>query len=217
MQVMQQMLNLKNKSDLHMIRKIWHAAGVTLMAFIYQVAGHEKSWIILGISALLIIPYDVLRKNNSKLNDFTLRVLGPVMRSHEATNLSGLSYLLMGGIILMLFGDKHIVTLTVLFLAFGDPSASFFGIRYGKDKIIGNKSLQGTMGAFGVCTLTAAVYYYNQNLMTERLLIVAPLSGAVGAIAELFPVGKLDDNLTFPIISGVLLWVLFNLFGGFGV
>jgi diacylglycerol kinase (CTP) len=217
MEVMQQMLNLKNKSDLHMVRKVWHAAGVTFMAFIYQVAGHHKCWMILGISAALIIPFDILRKNNETLNDIFIRVFGPVMRKHEATSLSGLSYLMMGGIVLMLFNDKHIVTLTLLFLAFGDPSASFFGIRYGKDKIIGNKSLQGTMGALAVCTLTAGVYYYNQNLMTERLLIVAPLSGAIGAIAELFPVGKLDDNLTFPVISGVLLWCLFQLFGGFGV
>lgn len=214
---MQQMLNLKNKSDLHLVRKIWHAAGVTFMALVYQIAGHEKSWLILGISAALIIPFDALRRNNEKLNEIFIRIFGPVMRKHEATNLSGMSYLIMGGIVLMLFNDKHIVTLTLLFLAFGDPTASFCGIRYGKDKIIGNKSLQGTMGAFAVCTLTAAVYYYNQNLMTERLLIVAPLSGAAGAIAELFPVGKLDDNLTFPVISGVLLWGLFHLFGGFGV
>ncbi len=214
---MQQMLNLKKKSDLHMTRKIWHAAGVTLMAVVYQMSGHQKSWLILAIAAIVIIPFDTLRKNNEKLNAFAIRAFGPVMRSHEANHLSGLSYLIMGGIVLMLFADKHIVTLTLLFLAFGDPAASFFGIRYGRDKIFANKSLQGTLGAFAVCTVTAAVYYYNQNLMTERLLIVAPLSGAIGAIAELFPFGKLDDNLTFPVVSGLLLWALFHLFGGFGV
>ena len=217
MYAMQENLNLKKKSDLHMIRKIWHAAGVTLMAFVYQLAGHEKSWVIIGVAGVIIVAFDIFRKNNKKMNAFAIRTFGPVMRSHEATNLSGLSFLVLGAMVLMLFGDKHIVTLTLLFLAFGDPAASFFGIRYGKDKLFDNKSLQGTLGAFVVCTITAAAYYYNQNLMTERLLIVAPLSGAIGAIAELFPFGKLDDNLTFPIVSGLLLWALFHLFGGFGV
>jgi dolichol kinase len=119
-------------------------------------------------------------------------------------------------ILLALF-DRHIVTLTLLFLAFGDPIASFCGIQFGKDKILGNKTLQGTLGSFAACTVIGALYYYFNNLMTERLLIVAPLSGLIGALAELVPIGKLDDNLTFPIIGSALLWVLFLVYGGFGL
>lgn len=216
MQVMQ-IIDLKKKSDLHMARKIWHAAGVSFMAFIYVVVGHKQSWLVLGALALIAIPFDLIRLKNPKMNAFALKTFGAVMRAHEAKNLSGLTYLVLGALFLLLFNDKHIVTLSLLFLAFGDPTASFFGIRYGKDKIWNNKSLQGTMGAFGICAIIAGIYYFNQNLMTERLLIVAPLSGLIGALAEMLPIGKLDDNLTFPVISGVLLWLLFQLFGGFAV
>jgi dolichol kinase len=113
--------------------------------------------------------------------------------------------------------DRNIVTLTLLFLAFGDPIASFCGIRFGKDKILGHKTLQGTLGAFVACTTIAGIYYYFNNLMAERLLIVAPLSGLIGAVAELLPIGKLDDNLTFPIVGSTLLWILFQVYGGFGI
>ena len=39
------------------------------------------------------------------------------------------------------------------------------------------------------------------DLMRERLFIVCLLSGLSGAVSELMPVGKLDDNLVFPVVS----------------
>ncbi|MEK7358691.1 MAG: hypothetical protein AAB250_19760, partial [Bdellovibrionota bacterium] len=59
----------------------------------------------------------------------------------------------------------------------------------------------------------AATYFYANNLMLERFLIVAPLAGLIGAVAEVAPVGRLDDNLTFPVICGCLLWALFQVYG----
>jgi diacylglycerol kinase (CTP) len=207
---------LKQKSDMHVVRKLWHCVGICLMAAAYNFYGPQVSWMILLAFSVFFIPLDVLRQKQPALNRATVKLFGAVMRRHEWTSLSGMTFLFMGSIFLLLLDEPHIITLTLLFLAFGDPVASFFGIRFGKDRIVGNKTLQGTLGAFAVCTLIAALYYYFNNLMVERLLIVAPLSGLIGAIAELVPVGKLDDNLTFPVISAVLLMGLFTVYGGFG-
>jgi dolichol kinase len=208
---------LKQRHDLHISRKIWHGLGVISMAAIYNLIGHKASWIGLILFSAIMIPLDLLRQSHPGLNRLTVKIFGPVMRRSEYQSLSGLTYLLIGVLFLLLLNEPHIVTLTLLFLAVGDPFASLFGLRYGKDKIIGNKTLQGTMGAFAVCAIIAGVYYYYHNLMTERLLIVAPLSGLIGAIAELVPIGKLDDNLTFPLIASSLLWALFFVYGGFPV
>lgn len=183
----------------------------------YNLVGHPTAWMVLLIGSAFIISGDVIRQSRPGLNKVAIKIFGPVMRHHESHSMSGISYLLIGTIFLLFFFDRHIVTLTLLFLAFGDPLASFFGLRFGKDKIFNNKTLQGTMAAFVVCTLVAASYYYFNNLMTERLFIVAPLSGLIGAVAELLPIGKLDDNLTFPVIGSVLLWTLFKVYGGFPV
>lgn len=204
---------LKRKTDLHVARKVWHCIGILVMAAIYNLAGHQGAWFILIAAIALVVPLDMLRQSRPALNGALVKVFAPVMRTHERNAISGWTYLLLGALFLMLFHDKHLITLTLLFQAFGDPLASYFGIRYGKDKIIGNKSLQGTMAAFVVCTIIAAIYFYANNLMLERFLIVAPLAGLIGALAELAPVGRLDDNLTFPIFSGTLLWVLFQVYG----
>jgi diacylglycerol kinase (CTP) len=203
---------LKQRSDIHLTRKVAHCVGICFMAALYNFGGPKVAWIALILVSVIISPLDILRKKLPGLNRATLRIFGPFMRKHESNAVSGMTYLYLGCAVLLLFRDLHIITLTLLFLAFGDPIASFFGIRYGKDFIIGRKTLQGTMAAFVVCAVITGVYCYFNNLMTERLLIVAPLGGLIGAVAELIPVGKLDDNLTFPIISGLLLYALFFVF-----
>ena len=100
-------------------------------------------------------------------------------------------------------------------LAFGDPISSIVGVLYGKDKILGNKSLQGTMAGFAICTIVAGLFYYSKGLMLERIVLVSILSGLIGAISELIPVGKMDDNFSFPILAAAMLYILFLLFGGF--
>lgn len=205
--------SLKQRSDLHLSRKLWHCAGISAMTAAYNLFGPSASWTALLAVSLFFIPIDFLRLRHPTLNRIALKVFGPLMRSHESVEISGMTYLFVGCMFLLMFKNPHIVTLTLLFLAFGDPIASFFGIRYGKDRILGRKTLQGTMAAFTTCTVLGAIYYYSNNLMLERLLIVAPLSGLIGALSELLPIGKLDDNLTFPIVCSCLLWILFQVYG----
>jgi diacylglycerol kinase (CTP) len=208
---------LRSKSDIHISRKIWHCTGVCLMATVYSFGATKVVWTALLVFSAIIIPLDFLRLKNPALNKTTLKVLGRVMRKHESEKLSALSYLLLGGIFLMWLNKPHLVTLTLLMQAFGDPIASFFGVRYGKDRILGSKTLQGSIAAFVVCGVIAGLYYYFNNLMIERFLIVVPLSGLIGAAGELIPIGKLDDNLSFPILCSLMLWGLFTIFGGFAV
>jgi dolichol kinase len=207
--------NLQSKSDLHLARKLWHMTGILGMIAVYQYFGTKQTWWILAGFLAFFLPLDWLRQHRPTLNRATIKVFSLVMREHEAKSFSGLSYLLVGAAILLAFFDRHILTLSLLFLAIGDPLASLVGIRYGRDRILGNKTLQGTFAAFAACATIAGVYYYLNGLMTERLLIVAPISGLIGAATELIPIGKLDDNLTCPVLSAIGLSVLFYLYGGF--
>ncbi len=209
-------IHLRGREDIHLPRKIWHVCGVSTMALIYTYFGKQASINILVPLILVFVPLDVFRQRSKRLNVIVLKTFGWVMRKSEYTQVSGMSYLFVGGLVLTFF-PPHIVILSLLFLAFADPIASFIGIRYGKDRIVGNKTLQGTMAAFFVCSLISAIYYYQNNIMIERLFIVSPLSGVIGAVSELIPIGKLDDNFTFPVLCALFLSILFYLFGGFGI
>lgn len=183
------------------------------LAYVYLPS--TVSLVILAASWCIFVPFDFLRQRNAAVNDWAVHAFKPIMRQSEVKKLAGTTFLLTGVLIVHVFFSAPVVALTLLFLAFADPIASYFGILYGKDKIFGHKSIQGFMAAFFVCTLVTFFYLSYHNLLIDRLVLVSLFAGLVGAFAELIPIGKLDDNLTLPVMSAVGLTVLFYFFGFF--
>ncbi|HEX4924252.1 MAG TPA: phosphatidate cytidylyltransferase [Bdellovibrionales bacterium] len=206
---------LKLRNDLHIARRVWHVCGVLLIVAIFNLVPRPVSLGLLVAAIGIFIPLDLLRTRKPALNRIALNWFDAVMRNSEVHQLSGLSYLLFGTFIIVYLFPAKIVTLALLMLAVGDPTSSVVGILYGKDKIFGNKSLQGALGGFAVCSLVALIYYLSTGLMMDRILLATLLTGVIGMLAEVIPIGRLDDNLTFPVIASTLLWLLFYLFGGF--
>jgi diacylglycerol kinase (CTP) len=203
----------KNRSDVHWARKIWHIVTVFSIFLTYQFAPYSVSMGILFVACAILIPFDFLRLKYKKLNDVALIFMGPLMRNSEVKNAAGTTYLLAGVAVIAIFFPKPIVGLSLLFLAFADPLASYVGIRYGKDKILGNKSIQGFLMAFSVCAVITFLFLSGFDLLVSRRVVIAALCGMVGAFAELLPIAKLDDNLTMPILSALGTWAVFQLFG----
>lgn len=205
---------LKTKVDLHISRKLFHFLGVMGMTFIYWQSSRIVALQLITFFAFLSIIIDLTRHQIPIVNRIAMKHFRFVMRDYEHHGMAGVSWLMIGAFVIILLFPKNVVTLSLLFLGIADPFASYIGIKYGKDKLIGNKSLQGTIGAFVACTFISVVFFYWQNLMTEQLIIVCIFSGLIGALSELIPIGKLDDNLTLPLISAVLLWGLLYIYGG---
>jgi diacylglycerol kinase (CTP) len=210
-------LELKKRSDIHLARKIWHMSGVFGMFLAYVLLPENVSLIILAVAVVLFLPIDFLRHRYPALNDWMVHAFKPIMRTHEIHKIAGTTYLLTGVSLVVLLFPRPIVALTLLFLAFADPIASFIGIKYGKDKIFGHKSIQGFMAAFVVCAIATAIYLTYYNIMLDRVIVISLLAGLIGALAELVPIAKIDDNFTLPVLSSIGLYILFYLFGLFAV
>lgn len=206
---------LKSRSDVHLPRKIWHFLGVLFIAYCYHNLSRAHALQTLTTVCAIGIFIDVYRQRSATLNAWVQKLAGPIMRDNEKTAIAGTTYLLIGVLAIVALFPYSVVMLSLLFLAVADPTASYFGIRYGRDRLVGRKTLQGSMAAFFACTFISAAYFYTQNIMTERLLVVSLLSGFIGAVSEIIPVGDLDDNLVLPVVSSCLLYVLYFLFGGF--
>ena len=200
-------------------RSLHHALGLVDHVRAGSACCTSATWVLvemadLAIGWFLFVPADVVRQRNPDVNRTISNFFRPIMRSSELNRLAGTSYLLTGAVIITLFFDRYVVALSLLFLAFADPIASYIGIKYGKDKIFGHKSVQGFVAAFFVCSFLCFVFlFYNQ--VQEHLLVVSLFAGIIGAMAELLPVWKLDDNLTMPVLSCLGLSVLFYFFNYF--
>ncbi len=204
---------LNQRSDVHWARKILHMGMVFLMFLVWTMAPEKVSVGMLIVGWLAFVPLDFLRQRNKVLNDWLFYAFRPIMRQHELNRIAGTTYLIFGvGTVVLLF-PRPIVSLTLLFLAFADPIASFVGIRYGRDKIFKHKSLQGTIAAYVVCTIASFGYVLAMNQPVDRTIVFSLVAGAVGALAELVPVANLDDNFTLPVFSAMGLSALFYFFG----
>lgn len=206
---------IKSTADVHLMRKITHTSGVLLMFACHYWLPGEQLWWALGASASVLVGYDLIRLQFPRVNKWTPFLFGWLMRRNEINQLTGTTYMFIGVAFLLLFFPRNIVSLSLLLLAFADPTASLFGVLFGKVKLIGKKTFEGSLAALIVCTVVAYFFLNTRGLMTDHLVVVCLIIGFIGAISELIPIWKLDDNLTQPLISAPSLSLLFYLFGGF--
>ncbi|MFN3454740.1 MAG: diacylglycerol/polyprenol kinase family protein [Pseudobdellovibrio sp.] len=206
--------DFKKRSDVHLARKIWHTSGVLLIFIGWIVFPFWLSMTLLGVAWLVFVPADLLRLFNPEMNKKITRWFKPIMRKNEVDKLAGTTYLLTGVVFIGLLFPDSIVGLSLLFLAFADPIASYIGIRYGRDKIFGHKSVQGFMAAFVVCFVLTYGFLFVHKI-SDYILIVSLLAGLIGALAELIPIAKIDDNFTMPVLSSLGLYFVFNFFNIF--
>lgn len=114
------------------------------------------------------------------------------------------------------FNDLVIASVGIVCMAYGDGMGGLVGRTYGKRKIYGNKTLEGTVAVFSFATLTIflIINYYNflfsAGLYGTRT-IALPLSalaalglGAYVAVVELYTPGEYD-NIVIPLSTALIL------------
>jgi diacylglycerol kinase (CTP) len=209
---------LKTPNDLHIARKLFHLMTLFSIALCMIYLSPETCWTMYFIVGVPVALMDYARRFSPAWNQFCHKVIGPFIRKSEHTYLTGSSFATVSVGIVYLAFPKQIAALSVLFLAIGDPLASLFGNLYGKRKIIGDKSLSGSLAAFIACAVTAFLYFQiypwqggPQELITH--FVLALVLGLIGSFSEAFTLFGLDDNFTQPLMSACLMTVLFGAWG----
>ena len=196
-------MELPQRTDVHWARKIWHMSGVFTMFLAYQFMPYWLSLSILILAWLMFVPADLLRQNNPLLNRRLISWFKPIIRKCEVDRVSGSSYLISGVLIIDCLFSREVVSISLLFLAFADPIASFFGIKFGKHKIFGHKSIEGFMAGYVVCVICTLAYLTILGFAPQQVLFFSFCAGLIGAVSELLTFWDLDDNFTLPIFSSI--------------
>ncbi len=204
--------SLSLRSELHLTRKAWHIfTGLSGLALYetFQFSPHFMATVLAVVGGLGFM-VDFFRLRLPEMNRLVLMMMGPLMRESERNGMSGLPFYALGVSLTLFFYPEKLAILAILFLIFADPIASVVGILYGQDRILKNKSLQGSFAGFVTCYVLTLVYGIYYIELSAELLFFSLFAGVIGALSEMFP-GKLDDNLTIPVLSGFGLTFL-NLF-----
>lgn len=201
---------LHKRSDLHILRKLWHIATGSLGLFLFiRSTESQHFWAIFVLMiAITGFALDFIRNRLPFFNAFFIKVAGPLMRRSEREGVSGLPFYALGVSLSLFFYSRDIAILSTMFLVFSDPLSSFFGVLYGKDKILPNKSLQGAVAGFFTCYLITLFYAMNITTLGTHLLVFSIIAGVIGAASELVSAFNIDDNLTIPVLSGLGITLL---------
>ena len=203
---------LHKRSDLHILRKVWHISTGSVGLFIFYTSGQSQTfWASLILAVALVgFTVDFIRSRIPVFNKMVIKLMGPLMRRSEKDGVSGLPFYALGVSLSLFFYSRDIAIVSCMFLVFSDPLSSFFGVLYGKDKILPNKSLQGAVAGFFTCYLITLFYAINTTTLGTHLLVFSIVAGVIGAASELVSAFNIDDNLSIPVISGLGMTLLNN-------
>ena len=184
-------------------RRVFHLLATAALPLMALGLDREVMIAIAGAGTGLSIALELARRRFPQFNDWFLARFSVLLKESESSRVLGSTYMTASSLIAFLAFDKEIAILALLFAAAGDPLAGTVGRRFGRLRI-GRKSVEGTAafaagaGAVG-CGLIAAGL--------DAPYWVALSGAGLGALVELLPI-PIDDNLTVPLASGVLMWAL---------
>lgn len=206
---------LRLRNDLHLMRKAWHCCMGLFMAFVYLIGTPKVVCVLLLIAGLaFFLTAEYARLKFPKVNQFAIKVMGPLMRKSEVNKISGTPFYVGSVLLSVIIFPKSVAILSILFLAIGDPISSVFGIQYGDlgPRFANGKSLIGTAAGMGVCSLITFVYFMWTNNSAGSSALIAIMGGIAGGGAEMIPL-DIDDNFSIPLVSGLALWVTYLFVG----
>ena len=206
----------QHRSIPHSLRRLYHLTmGLACFSLYAWLIDRETACWLLALLGGPFLLLDILRLQIPGFQKITLQYFGPLMRRNELLGLTGNSFFILGLFTVVFFFSKPIALLSVLYLAIGDPVASYIGTRFGKRKIIGSKSLEGAAANFFASALATAWFVEGyMGYAGNATVTIALIGGLVSTLAELVPF-PVDDNFSVPVLSALQLTLVDRLFNFF--
>jgi diacylglycerol kinase (CTP) len=211
---------LRSRNDLHLSRKVFHIISGTLITLLFVNTFTRVEGILLMTSGFLILSiWDLMRLGIPALNRLTFKLMGPLMREGEKNKPSAQLYYLLGLVWAVAVLPKPIAVQAILTLAWMDPVAALFGIRFGRvkwntllrvrtGKGLGDKTIEGSCAGFLAMPVDGTLWWPDPFL----ILILASVGGFSALVAEAWPT-QWDDNVNIPFWSGLAVWTVAVLMG----
>jgi len=157
---------------------------------------------------------EITRRFSTRINDFLMWTFGPFAHPHEAHRINSATWYTTALLIMAVFFTPLQGAVGLAVLGLGDPVAALIGRRFGKIKLINNRTLEGSTAfvIFGTGAGMAVLANFHPEVSWGIALIIAVTASVFGAVAELMT-RRVDDNLAIPVGASlgamVATWVLF--------
>ena len=175
-------------------RQLWHALFGALLAVMIIATPKIffQSVMICLILALIYLKIMVKRGYNIPIVENYFKYIGRKGETGE-----GAFYFLLGALISSIFFEQLIAAVSVLVLGVSDAASTIIGANFGKVKIFGTKTLEGSFSFFITCFLIINHFFG---------AVPGIICGLILTPIELF--GGFNDNIVIPPACSLIIAAL---------
>jgi dolichol kinase len=187
--------------------------GVAAGTLYHLFLNHQQAVYILGICLCLLYIAEQLRINYPEYSSTFLKISKYFLRAEEQLKESASIPFVMGILLTLLTFPKIIALVAIFTLALGDPLSAIIGIKFGKRKISGNKTIEGSIAFFlSTFLVIITVFFFLYEVTETNIIIMAFIVSLITTGFELIPI-RLDDNLTIPLFTAITISITCGLMG----
>jgi dolichol kinase len=199
-------------------RQLIHLSGFLFVVVAQTVGKTLVSFYLFTIAATFLI-YSVyltgeqkrlikqIEKMENQLRDFVFHferegIVRPFTGAIWFFFSAGLSFLLF---------PLDIASAAVIMLAVGDGISTIVGKKFGKHRLIGKKTLEGSTAMLFSSFIAVLFLPFSAVLLGSVVAALSELLPEVGGLRNLREKGWVDDNFFIPVLAGVAMYVVLYL------
>ena len=191
-------------------RRAFHLCAALAIPTVALAIGYKPAVYFAAVAAATLAAGEAVRLIVPAVNVRLLALLGPFFKARERRTPTAATYLALASLAVLLLFGREIAALALLFTALGDPAAGIVGTRYGRLRLrilgrrLGGKSLEGALAFLAVAAAVALGLWAAGVYGTLWPVLVG---AAVAALVEFLPI-PVEDNVTVPLVSAAVIWLL---------
>lgn len=197
------------------LRSLAHATiGVFLVYVVEELLDAQQRWLVPLCFATSFWLMEAARHYTEPGRRFLLWLFGPIAHPHERHRVNSSTWFGTALVIIgALYAPLH-CALALAILGVADPAAGLIGRRWGKTKLVAERSLEGTLAFVVVGTAASLVVMaiWHGDLAWSARLAIAVGAALFGGVAELFS-NRVDDNLSIPVSAATGSFLVATLLG----
>lgn len=180
----------------------WWRVALRPLAMLFVVIdfyyGGKTTLTLIGAVALVFLIADISRLSHRKVEKFMFSDLKYIFKKSEEGKFSSMTLFLLASFAIFLIFPRDISYLAFTFLVFGDLLSKIYGMKFGRKRLVGERTLEGTLsyliGSLGVGYILSLLIGID-----IKILIVGAI---LASLTELVSIG-IDDNFGVGLISGI--------------